>query len=130
MSDGEAKVFEGWAILELMGHRRLAGKISEVEIAGQGFLRLEIPANDEESLAGATQFYSPAAVYALTPTTEEIARAVRSRPAPVQRWELPALLPAPMRPLSDFQDSADLGEAREVDMMDASIPDEYDGPHY
>jgi hypothetical protein len=39
----------------------------------------------------ATQFYSPAALYCLTPTTEEIARAValRNQPEPVTRWELP-----------------------------------------
>jgi hypothetical protein len=44
----------------------------------------------------ATQFYSAAAMYCLTPTTEEMARAVRSRPEPVQQWELPRreLLPA------------------------------------
>ena len=37
-----------------------------------------------------TQFYSSAAVYCITPTTEEIARALgeNSQPAPVSRYEL------------------------------------------
>lgn len=85
----EAPAFETWAIVELMGHRRLAGRLTEQEIAGSGFLRLDIPSDPP-----ATQFYRPAAVYAITPTTEETARRVAtlSRPAPVQAWEL---APAP-----------------------------------
>jgi hypothetical protein len=83
----EDKIFAEWVIIELMGHRRLAGFLTEQEIAGKGFLRLDIPGQP-----GATQLYNPTAVYAITPTTEDIARAVAatSQPAPVQRWELPA----------------------------------------
>lgn len=74
--------FDEWVILELMGHRRLAGRLTEQEIAGKGLLRLQMD--------DATQFYSPAAVYCITPTSEETARAVMAanRPEPVQRWEL------------------------------------------
>jgi hypothetical protein len=85
--------FEGWVILELMGHRRLAGWLSEQEIAGEGFLRLDVPADQGTLLERkATQFYRPAAVYCITPTTEETARQVAKlgQPAPVRRWELPA----------------------------------------
>lgn len=90
-----ATIVEGWAILELMGHRRFAGKLTETEFAGGTFLRLDIPGPDGEPTA--TQLYSPASVYCITFTTEETARAVaqRSQPAPVQRWELPAAPPAP-----------------------------------
>ena len=82
--------FGEWAILELMGHRRLGGYVTEQEIAGTAFLRIDVPGDDDS--AAATQFYAPAAVYAITPTTEEIARAVaaHNRPEPVHRWELPA----------------------------------------
>lgn len=87
----EGKLFEGWAILELMGHRRLGGYVTEVTLAGAGMLRIDIPelVLGETTHAAATQFYPPASLYALTPTTEEIARAVRSRPEPVHAWELP-----------------------------------------
>jgi hypothetical protein len=79
----------GWTVVELMGHRRLGAFVTEQEVAGQGFLRLEIPGDEGEPPA--TQFVSPASVYCLTPTTEAMARAVaaRNRPAPVSRWELP-----------------------------------------
>lgn len=82
----EDQIFAYWCVVELMGHRRLAGFLTEQEIAGKGFLRLEIPGQP-----GATQFINPNSVYAITPTTEAIARAVAEthQPAPVQRWELP-----------------------------------------
>jgi hypothetical protein len=93
----EQTAFEGWAIVELMGHRRLAGYVTETQIAGQGFIRLDVPGYLYTDPTGAqaerdqvTQFYAPAAVYAITPTTEELARAVRSRPAPVHAFELPS----------------------------------------
>lgn len=78
----------GWAILELMGHRRLGGYLTEEEIAGRGFLRITIPGENDETYA--EQFYSPTAVYAITPTTEAMARAAarQARPEPITRWEL------------------------------------------
>jgi hypothetical protein len=74
-----------WAVIELLGHRRLAGRVTETQIAGHGFLRLDIPSDP-----AVTQYVAPGSVYALTPTTEEIARtfARRARPEPIQRWEL------------------------------------------
>lgn len=91
--------FEGWAIVELMGHRRLAGKVSEQEIAGHAFLRLDVPAAQP-----VTQFYSAAAVYCITPTTEDIATALAAqvRPAPVSRYELE-------RAAYDDEDPGELG---------------------
>ena len=89
----QADTFAGWVILELMGHRRLAGYLTEQEIAGEGFLRLDIPnGNPTDGPPKATQFYRPAAVYCITPTSEETARRVAklSQPEPVRRWELPA----------------------------------------
>lgn len=86
----EKESFEGWAILELMGHRKLAGRVSEAVIGGQSFIRLDIPSEPP-----ATQFYSGGALYCLTPTTEELARAFakRAQPTPVSRWELPSETP-------------------------------------
>lgn len=88
----------GWAVLELMGHRRLAGYVREVEVAGAGMVRIDVPAADatEAGPWTATQFYSPSAVYCVTPTTRDIAvRAAQgNQPAPVSRWELPAAKPA------------------------------------
>lgn len=69
--------FAEWVILELLGHRRLAGHLTEQQIAGASFLRLEVPGTEDQP--GATQLYSPGSVYCITPTTEEIARRVAAR---------------------------------------------------
>jgi hypothetical protein len=84
-----------------MGHRRLAGLVTETELAGHGVLRLDVPAPEavEGAVTGespsdweSTQFYSPTALYCLTPVSEETARRVAHlhRPQPVQQWELPS----------------------------------------
>lgn len=88
MTDAIAKTsFEGWVILELMGHRRLAGFLREEALGGTSFLRIDVP-GEEGTVA--TQFYSGSAVYCITPTTEAIAKkvAASSRPEPVTAWEL------------------------------------------
>ncbi len=100
--------FSGWAVCELMGHRRLGGMVSEQTIAGKAFLRVDVPDDGEGFMA--TQFYSPDAVYCLTPCGEAEARAVAraNRPQPVQRWEMPTL-PAPEArpPFDEYHDDDD-----------------------
>lgn len=122
MSDASEKDgYRGWAILELMGHRRLAGYVLEQEIAGHGFIRIDV--YDRVWIEGehvppvATQFYSPNAVYCLTPTTPEIAIAVAksSRPEPVARWELPA--PEPRKECAAHPGSGHLADSPACDRM-------------
>ena len=85
-------VIEGWAILELMGHRRLGGYLREVAVAGAAMVRIDVPHPQKLGETAATQFYAGHAIYAITPTTEEVARAIASgAPAPVRRWDLHAL---------------------------------------
>jgi hypothetical protein len=87
--------WEGWAIVELMGHRKLAGYIGPAPIAGGAMLRVDVYAGDTEKPT-ATQFYSPNAFYCITPAAEDICRrfGLNCVPQPVTRYELPAL-PAP-----------------------------------
>jgi hypothetical protein len=91
----EKESFEGWAILELMGHRRLGGRVREQTVAGAPFVRIDVPAVG--AILEFTQFYAPGSVYCLTPTTEELARAIAAQAIhqPVRAYELPKLPPAP-----------------------------------
>lgn len=87
-----ASVIEGWAILELMGHRRLGGWLSEVSVAGAAMVRIDVPHPQKLGETAATQFYAGQAIYAITPTTEEVARSIaRGAPQPVSRWDLHAV---------------------------------------
>lgn len=113
--------YEGWAIVELMGHRRLAGHVSEAVQYGAPMLRLDVPGQDGLI---ATQFYGGAALYCVTPTTEEIARAVASTssPAPVQRWELTPPRPAPERANHDLETVDDDGDDDDDDDEENPLP--------
>jgi hypothetical protein len=66
-----AEKFEQWGILELMGHQRTAGRLTEEMIAGSNLLRVDIPVNAHEFR---TAYYGASAIYALHVTSEETAR--------------------------------------------------------
>lgn len=102
----EATKFDEWAILEIKGHRKHGGRVTEQVIAGMAFVRVDIPSSPP-----ATRLYGPGAIFCITPTTEELARAFASHSAaaePVTRWELPApALPAVGRSHADAGDDDD-----------------------
>lgn len=80
------KSYEGFGIVELFGHQRIAGRISEQSIGGCSFVRVDVPAvNGVQSFS---KFYGNGAIYAITPTDEETANsaaaAIQARP--VQIW--------------------------------------------
>ena len=85
--------FEGWAILELMGHRKLGGY---VRLNGP-LIRIDC---HDESKPVMTQWYGAHSLYCLTPTTEAIAKRLTQnlnnyRTEPVTPYEL--ALPSPSR---------------------------------
>jgi len=90
MNDTQQPVaYEGWAIVELMGHRRLAGYVREAAQFGTAMIRIDIPA-EREGEQPITQFYGGSSIYCLSPVSEETARAVAQyqRPKPVHQYEL------------------------------------------
>lgn len=83
--------FGVWAILELMGHVKLAGYVTEEELFGSKVGRIDIPGDEEEPAV--TQYFGGQSVYRLTPVTEDVARAYATgrKPTPVSAWDLPEL---------------------------------------
>lgn len=90
MSDTEQLKFDQWCLLEIMGHQRYAGRVTEQTIAGASFLRIDIPAVDE--FPAFTKLFSASSVYAITPIAEDLVRgmAAELRNAPVSVYDLPA----------------------------------------
>ncbi len=82
--------YEGWAIVELMGHVRMAGQIREVDQYGTKMLQLDVPGLDDADVKPFTTFVAGNSLYRVTPTTEEIAKGVvrASRPRPVQPYDV------------------------------------------
>lgn len=94
MDNGSAPHFDEWAIVELMGHRKLAGRVSEAPLGRGELFRLDVP-DGLMSDRFVTQFYGWSSVYCMTVTDELAARkfAVMHQPTPVHRWELPPASP-------------------------------------
>ncbi len=61
-------------MLEIMGHRRLAGLVREETIAGAVMLRVDIPGPSAGDPNHGTQYYGGASLFCMTPTSEELAR--------------------------------------------------------
>jgi len=85
----ENTTFESWAIVELFGHQKIAGRVTEATIGGCAFLRVDVPAWEDNPPY--TKFYGNGAVYAMTPVSEEIVRSAMNyiRPRPVETYMLP-----------------------------------------
>jgi hypothetical protein len=101
-----AESFDSWAILELMGHVKMAGRVSEEERFGSKLGRIDVPTDGD---AFVTVYFGASSVYRLTVVSEEAARAVArgNKPRPVHQWELPK---PEMRPESE--EYADMMDAR------------------
>lgn len=69
--------FEQWAVVEIMGHRRFAGFVSEQTVGGTSFVRVDVPdvTVNAETLPAFTKLFGAGSIYAITICTEETARA-------------------------------------------------------
>lgn len=89
--------FEEWAIVELFGHQKIAGRISEQQIGGTSFVRVDVPEIDGQHPL--TKLFGSGAIYAITITDEQTARAAAKywKPIPMDRFTLANMaLPAPL----------------------------------
>ena len=115
--DNESKTtFESWAIVEIMGHRKLAGRVTEESIAGTNLLRIDVPPVPEregsygqklQERPAFTQYFGASAIFSLTPCNEETARqsADQFRDYPVELVQ--AISPRPSQRRMDFDDDRD-----------------------
>lgn len=99
MSDQEG--FVGWAVVELFGHKRMAGHVSSQAVAGGSMVRIDVPetpADMRPMTPAYTKLVGVAAVYGITPVSEEIARRAARE---IERWNdpLPVQLPALAAPV-------------------------------
>ena len=115
----EQNTYEGFAVVELMGHNVIAGYVSEQTIAGVAMLRVDVPkVGDQEPF---TKFFSGGAIYGITPTTQEIAEraAQRLRSRPVSEYVVPV---PPRQPA--------LVDSTAADDQDDDSEYEDDGPQF
>jgi hypothetical protein len=84
----ENQKFEAYALIELFGHQRMAGKVSEQTIGNSAFIRIDVP--ETKTQPAFSRLLNPSAIYAINPITleamEEMARNLDK--APLQAWDI------------------------------------------
>lgn len=109
--------FETWALVEIMGHKQLAGLVRETTLAGAGMLRVDVPAVPGEpgvpgrspgrdGMPAFTKLLSPSAIYAITPVQEDVVRrmAASLREQPVEVWRLDACRALPPAQVAEVEE--------------------------
>ena len=107
----ESATFEAWAIVELFGHQKIAGKLTEQSIGGCHFIRVDVPAFEDRPAL--TKLYTQGAIYGITFVSEQIAQAAARSfcVEPVNVYELRDLL------------------QKQGKLLTSSMPDDDDPPY-
>jgi len=98
-----AETFDQWALVEIMGHDRYAGRVTEQVIGGCAFVRVDVPEVVSDQLLldtgkpeviapGFSKLFGQGAIFSITPVSEEIARkmAASYRASPIKAFEMPS----------------------------------------
>lgn len=104
--------FAEWAIVEIMGHKRFAGHVTEQAVGGASFVRIDVPEISlptGDVLPAFTKLFGAASIYCISPCTEETARlfAASIRAEGFSRYEVPKLDLATSRSHVVYEDDPD-----------------------
>lgn len=115
----ESEKLDTWALVELFGHQRIVGKVTEASIAGGAFLRVDVPAFEENKAF--TRFYGPGAIYSINPVAEEIAMGLMRnyRHEPVSRFDFPQIAD---KVAESDEDPGRMPEDEESEEEDKGVP--------
>lgn len=85
----EKEKLKSFAVVEMMGHRKIVGLVTESDISGGQLLRVDVlnSAGEPER----TEYIGVGSIYCLTIVSEEAAKAVavQNAPRPAWAWDLP-----------------------------------------
>ena len=93
---GPSTALDTWAVVEMLGFKKLAGHISEHVMGSVVFIRLDVPEtrlNEDTVAQEYTKYIGPGSIYCITPCSEEIARLAAQQLA-AYNPPIPVALPA------------------------------------
>lgn len=87
MENEKTTSFDCWCIIELMGHSKIAGRVTEKPLGGTSFIQVDVPAIKD--YPAFTRLLNHPAIYAINPVDEATARhaAENIKSSPVTRFE-------------------------------------------
>lgn len=99
--------FEHWCLVELYGHNRIVGKVTEATIGGCSFVRVDVPEVGERQAC--TRYFGNGAIYAINPMSEEAAMLLLEQIAeePPIAWSVTNALRSKVRELVAHEDDDD-----------------------
>lgn len=85
MTENKLELF---AIVELFGHTKMAGKVTEQSIGIATFVRVDVP--ETAHSPSFTRLLNPSAIYALNPVTEDVMKHMAENFAqkPIESWDI------------------------------------------
>lgn len=96
-----------WAVVEIMGHRKHAGRVEEVSQFGAAMLRVSIFTDGDTAIA--THDYGGGSIFAITDCTEEFARNMERRWRQYDGQRTPLALPSTTVDDDDEPDFREVG---------------------
>jgi hypothetical protein len=84
----EENKFELWAIVELFGHQKMCGKVTEQTVGSSTWIRVDVP--ETKGNPSFTRMLHPNAIYAINPVTEEVAKIKCEQMVvqPIEAWDI------------------------------------------
>jgi len=80
--------FDLWALVELFGHTKIAGRCTEQNIAGSNMLRVDVPETTQQP--SFTRFFGSSAIYSINPIDEDSCKfmAEKLQVRPIESWNV------------------------------------------
>ena len=82
-----ADKFEAWCIVEIMGHTRASGRVTEETIAGVPMLRIDQPTSRTDLTAFRTTYQPGTSIFRIHPCDEDTARLAAAADAKRESYE-------------------------------------------
>ncbi|HEU4344076.1 MAG TPA: hypothetical protein VFU31_21180 [Candidatus Binatia bacterium] len=91
--DQTTEALDLWAMVEIFGHTKVAGRLTERKIGVNVMLQVDVPKGDKEF--SHSRLFGPAAIFSINPTTEAWCRKWTASQAQYERSPLPYVPEAP-----------------------------------
>lgn len=116
------KTIDFYAIIELMGHQKIAGKVTEQAIAGTNMLRIDVPAIGNQPAF--TRYIGGSGIYAINPCSEDVLMAFlkNNMPTPVYVWDVSQMIREEKLRLQSGTEKVDMQVAEDNEEDEDDLP--------
>lgn len=94
--DPSSENLDCWALLEIFGHTKVAGRVSTRKVGVNVMIQVDVP-NDGDGLSH-SQLFGPSAIFSITPTSESWCRRWAKAAKAYERPVLPYIPAEPTAP--------------------------------